>query len=63
MKKKLYDILNGESGSKASFAYACVMVAFIAASLVPLCFRERIAAFDVIEWTCVVVFILDYIAR
>ena len=35
MRRKLYDVLSGEDGSRASFAYACAMVAFIVASLVP----------------------------
>ena len=55
--------MSGEDDSKASFAYACAMVAFIVASLVPLCFHEQPAAFTVLEWVCVAVFIVDYLAR
>lgn len=63
MRARLYEILTGEEGSKASFVYACAMVAFIVASLVPLCFHERLEVFDTIELVCVVVFIVDYILR
>ena len=63
MRERLYSILNGEDDSKASFAYACAMVAFIVASLVPLCFHEQPVAFTVLEWVCVAVFIVDYLAR
>ncbi len=63
MRKRLYEVLTGEECSKASFVYACVMVAFIVASLVPLCFHERIEAFNALELACVVVFIVDYILR
>ena len=63
MRKRLYEVLTGEECSKASFVYACVMVAFIVASLVPLCFHERIEAFNALELACVVVFVVDYILR
>ena len=63
MREKLYGILSGEDHSMASFAYGCVMVAFIVASLVPLCFRERPMVFVVIETICLAVFVADYIAR
>ena len=63
MREWIYEILTGEKGSKASFAYACVQVAFVVASLVPLCFHKRPDYFNVVEAVCVVVFVADYIAR
>ena len=40
-----------------------VMTVLIVASLVPLCFKDSNPALEVVEYVCVVVFILDYLAR
>ena len=61
MRAKVYDILEGDS--EASVWYGRVMTVFIIASLVPLCFWEERFAFNVLEYVCVAVFIVDYIAR
>ena len=60
-RERIYDILEGDS--KASIWYGHIMTAIIVASLVPLCFWEENLAFDILESVCVIVFILDYIAR
>ena len=39
------------------------MTVLIVASLVPLCFKDSNPALEVVEYVCVVVFILDYLAR
>ena len=61
MRKKLYDILEGESSG--SVFYGRVMTVFIIASLVPLCFWETNAVFELVEYVCVTVFIVDYLVR
>ena len=43
--------------------YGRVMTALIVASLLPLCFKDSNPALEAIEYACVVVFILDYLAR
>ena len=43
--------------------YGRVMTVLIVASLVPLCFKDSNPALEVVEYVCVVVFILDYLAR
>ena len=60
-RERIYDILEGDS--KASVWYGHIMTAIIIASLVPLCFWEENVIFDILEYVCVIVFILDYIAR
>ena len=61
MRERLYSLVNGEEGE----AMWCgrVMTVLIVASLVPLCFKDSNPALEAIEYACVVVFILDYLAR
>ena len=61
MRERLYSLVNGEEGE----AMWCgrVMTVLIVASLVPLCFKDSNPALEVVEYACVVVFILDYLAR
>lgn len=61
MRERLYSLVNGEEGE----AMWCgrVMTVLIVASLVPLCFKDSNPALEVVEYVCVVVFILDYLAR
>lgn len=61
MREKLYEILEGDSA--ASILYGRIMAVFIIASLVPLCFWGEYSFFDIFEYVCVTVFIMDYIAR
>lgn len=60
-RERVFDILEGDS--KASIWYGRMMTVFIIASLLPLCFWEESPVFDILEYVCVTVFILDYIAR
>ena len=61
MRERLYSLVNGEEGE----AMWCgrVMTVLIVASLVPLCFKDSNPALEAIEYACVLVFILDYLAR
>ena len=61
MRERLYSLLNGDG--KAAMWYGRVMTALIVASLLPLCFKDSNPALEAIEYACVVVFILDYLAR
>lgn len=61
MRERLYSLVNGDEVE----AMWCgrVMTVLIVASLVPLCFKDSNPALEVVEYVCVVVFILDYLAR
>ena len=61
MRERLYSLVNGDEGE----AMWCgrVMTVLIVASLVPLCFKDSNPALEVVEYVCVVVLILDYLAR
>lgn len=61
VRERLYNLLTGEAGR----AVWCgrVMTVLIVASLVPLCFKEPSPILEVIEYACVAVFIVDYLAR
>ncbi len=61
MRERLYSLLNGDG--RAAMWYGRVMTALIVASLLPLCFKDSNPALEAIEYACVVVFILDYLAR
>ena len=61
MREHLFDILEGDD--KQSTFYGRWMTVLIIVSLIPLCFWEERIVFNVIEYVCVTVFILDYIAR
>ena len=61
MRERLYSLLNGDG--KAAMWCGRVMTVLIVASLVPLCFKDSNPALEAIEYACVVVFILDYLAR
>lgn len=61
MRERLYSLLKGDG--RAAMWYGRVMTALIVASLLPLCFKDSNPALEAIEYACVVVFILDYLAR
>ena len=61
MRERLDSLLNGDG--RAAMWYGRVMTVLIVASLVPLCFKDSNPALEAIEYACVVVFILDYLAR
>ena len=61
MRQRLYSLLSGEDG--AALWYGCIMTVLIIASLLPLCFKESSPILETIEYACVLVFIVDYLAR
>lgn len=61
MREQLHVLLNDEG--KSAYAYGRVMTALIILSLIPLCFKEPDGMLLGIEYLCVSVFIVDYIAR
>lgn len=63
-RERIYRLLcNDDPSDKASTLYNRAMVAFIACSLVPLCFKESNMVFDIIEYVCVLAFLADYALR
>ena len=61
MREKLYRILEGEDGP--ALVYGRVMTVLIVISLIPLCFKDIPEWLNIVEWTCVSIFMLDYLAR
>ena len=61
MRNRLYSLLNGDG--RAATWYGRVMTALIVASLLPLCFKGSSPVLESIEYACVLVFIVDYLAR
>lgn len=60
-RRRIHELVDGES--RAAQVYGRAMTAVIVASLIPLCFKEQPAAFDVLEYACVAVFVADYLMR
>ena len=60
-RQRLYHFLNDDEG--AATWYGRVMTVLIIASLLPLCFKDSNAVLDIVEYVCVTMFIVDYIAR
>ena len=64
MRKRLYEIIElAEDNDKLSEIYDFIMMIAIVASLVPLAFKTTNIVFEVIEYVCLGIFILDYILR
>ena len=61
MRKRLYSLLNGEDS--AALWYGRIMTVLIIASLLPLCFKGFSPVLESIEYVCVLLFIVDYLAR
>ena len=61
MRERLYSLLNGDG--RAAMWYGRVMTVLIIASLLPLCFKGSSPVLESIEYVCVLVFIVDYLAR
>lgn len=61
LRRQLYTMLYGRN--KVAVLYGQVMTAIIAICLVPLCFKQTWTIFSVIEISCTVIFIIDYVAR
>lgn len=63
MRKKIYEIIEPAKNNLLSSIYDVFMMAVIVVSLVPLAFKETNAAFTVIEYATVGIFVLDYLLR
>ncbi len=64
MRKKIYDIIDvADTDNKASLLYNRFMLVCIAASILPLCFKQNNNVFIWLDRITVTVFILDYILR
>lgn len=64
MRKKIYEIIeSGNENNKLHNLYNSVMILTIILSLVPLVFKEDFLLFKIIDWICVLIFIIDYILR
>jgi len=64
MRKRLYEIIEvADENDKASEIYDMFMVVVILVSLAPLAFKETNAVLGAIENICVLIFIIDYLAR
>ncbi|MBQ3387038.1 MAG: hypothetical protein IJG53_06900, partial [Eggerthellaceae bacterium] len=61
MREKLYEIREGDT--HRAHVYGRIMTVLIILSLVPLCFKEIPTFFVIMEWVCVSIFMLDYLAR
>lgn len=61
MRERLYNLLNSDEG--AASWYGRVMTVLIVTSMLPLCFKETSDILNAVEYACVAVFALDYIAR
>lgn len=60
-RKRIYEMFEGNG--RTAEIYGRMMTCVIVASLVPLCFKEPNIVFDVIEYICVSIFIIDYALR
>ena len=64
IRKRLFEIIEISSGDDlASSIYDYTMMVIIIASLVPLAFKQSVAAFSIVEKVTVGVFIVDYLMR
>lgn len=64
MRKKIYEIIEvAEKGNRASLIYDRFMLVCIAASILPLCFKETNVFFQWLDRITVAVFIVDYLLR
>lgn len=60
-RKRIYEMLEGDS--RLANVYGRAMTFVILASMVPLCFKESSIGFEILEYVCVAVFIVDYLLR
>lgn len=63
MREKIYGIVHIYDRNKVSKLYKWFMIAVICISLVPLVFKEYHPAFRIIDITCLVIYISDYVLR
>ena len=64
MRKKIFEIIEpAEENNVLSAIYDGFMILVILLSIFPLCFKQTSAVLNIIDLTCVFVFIADYILR
>lgn len=63
MRKKIYQIVHVYEGNIFSVTYKYIMITVIAISLLPLTMKEDPAFFTMLEWTCLILFLIDYVLR
>ena len=64
MREKIYKIIEASDGNDIlSSLYDYFTMFVIILSLVPLAFKESYRAFEIIDYTCVAIFIVDYLLR
>ena len=64
IRGRVYAIISASDGhDRGSSAYDLFMIAVIAASLVPLIFKETNAVFEAADKVCAGIFIIDYLLR
>ena len=63
-RERIYEVLaNKNDGDRAAAVYNFAMVVLIVVWMVPLWFKEEIAAFIVLDRACTAIFIVDYLLR
>ena len=65
MRQRIYDIITDDTttDSRAAQVYDWFMIAVIAVSLMPLCFKDPTHRLVRIEWVTTAIFIVDYLLR
>ena len=63
MRKKIYQTVHIYEGTILSVAYKWFMIAVIAASLIPLTVKGTSSVFNVIDYACLVIYIIDFLLR
>lgn len=64
MRKRIFEVIELSGGDdRLSRVYDCLMVVVIAASLLPLAFKETYPVFLATDKVCVAIFIADYLLR
>ena len=63
MRRKIYQMVHVYEGNLLSVAYKWFMIAVIAISLIPLTVKGTNNLFNIIDYTCLVIYIIDFILR
>lgn len=64
MREKIFKVIEASDGSNLwSSLYDYFTMCVIILSLVPLAFKESYRAFEIIDYVCVAIFIVDYLLR
>lgn len=63
MRKKIYQIVHVYEGNISSVTYKYIMITAIAISLLPLTMKEDPPFFTMLECTCLILFLIDYVLR